>query len=60
MGDRFLSKSRQRFRIMELRRYIILIGSQFVAMSVFDMVLFVVAACLLLIQFCSLLRHVRY
>jgi hypothetical protein len=29
--NRFLSKSRQWFRIMELGRYIILIGSQFIA-----------------------------
>jgi hypothetical protein len=31
MGDRFLSKSRQPFLIIELERYIILIGSQFIA-----------------------------
>jgi hypothetical protein len=59
-GDRLLSKSRQRFRIMELGRYIILIGSLFAGCVCWLLVAAVWAACLLLIQFCSLLRHVCY
>jgi hypothetical protein len=35
MGDRLVSKSWQRFRILELGLYIILIGSQFVATCLF-------------------------